>query len=275
VKAWPVLGDPSLLRRAIRIEAGDDRLVLSQSPSLVLGLATWTLLALVAFGALAAGGILFGSQTQRLVCDRTAGSFELNGRPLAPLPQVTGAELRRTWTRSDGTFYTLVLVLADHTEREACIQSVQSDDSVAEYKAVAGAVRTFLADPSQKHFDATYAYRASLQEKILMIVRTAVMAGIASLLWLLHERVRYSFDRKSGRVMASSKRLLLPARKWDLGFDRIAAVSESRSGPLQKIELRLVEGAGVPIFLSSRNLIPESTLLQLEQALGKPRRNDG
>ena len=267
--AWPVMGDGSFLQRPIQIQAGVDQLVLSQGPTTLLQIAVWAMLFLAVFGGIAAFGLMFGTQTQRLVCDRATATCQLNDRPLTPLARITGAELRRTWSRANGTFYEVVLVLADGTRLDACTQSAQSDPSVAEYQATVDALRAFLAHPSEGRLDRSFVYRASLQEKLLMAIRTLVMVGIAAVLIFLWSRSSYTFDRKSCKMTATIKRFLVPAKTREIGFDRIVAIGDRRNEAGRGVDVRLADGSRIPLLFARKEAVTDSLLAQLQEILGK------
>jgi len=151
-------------------------------PTLWVRAGYWVALLCVLFSALFVCGMLFGSQAQRLVCDRHNGSCEVNGVRLVYVDEIKGAELRTYWMRSSGHFKMVTLVLRDGRRVDASTQGAQSDRSVAEYAAAVDAIRKFLADPTAPRLDVTYTYRASLGEKIFSVIGFVVLLFVALLL---------------------------------------------------------------------------------------------
>lgn len=150
-------------------------------PTLLVRAGYWVALFCVLFAALFVGGMFFGSQAQRLVCDRQKNSCELNGVSLVAVDRVKGAELRTFWMRSSGHFKMVTLILTDGKRLDASTQGAQSDRSVAEYAAAVDAIRAFVADPAAARLDVTYTYRASLGEKIFSIIGFVVLVFVALL----------------------------------------------------------------------------------------------
>jgi hypothetical protein len=242
-ETFPLLRDASAWRRPIEIGDDGGRLVLEQRPTLAMRAAVWLLICTCAFMALFVGGMFFGSQAQRLVCDRGNGACELNGRSLVAVDQVKGAELGTYWNRSSGHFKTVTLLLRDGSKLDAITQGAQSDRSVAEYRAAVEAIRGFVADPARPRLDVTYTYRASVGEKIFSLVGFVVISFAVWIVVATTRRHRWLFD--AGELVVTSKPLFGRATTSRIplaqigGMDRLVAARQLPPAVVEKLRALL------------------------------------
>jgi hypothetical protein len=268
---WPTLGDPSVLRAPLEVTESVDRLVLAQGPSTLFRVAAVLLVLFGVFCAVAFVGMLLGSQTQRLTCDRAAGTCEMNGHALVPLADVSGVELRRQHTsggRSESyTDYHVTLLLRDGTKKDASFQGARSDRSIAEYQAAVDATARFLADATAARLDTTFVYRASPGE----YVRMGIFVGfLVPMLWFvlsLWVNVRVTFDRQAGTVTAVSRPLLASGRERQLRTADVTAIVDEQSLAGHPVRLELADGSRVTVLFTKE--ARTALVTQLREFTGK------
>ena len=264
---WPTLGDHG----AIKVRAGDDELVLLERPRL-LYLIALGLVALVALPIFLGGVVsLFATHSQHLVCDRHRDVCERDGVAIALLHDVSGAELTERAVRSGGGRYAMgyfksvTLVLRDGSRKNASDAEVQSDASVAEYRAAVDAIRAFLANPSQQRFETTFTYRPSWSERIYTVCTCTLPLLFVMSLLALWPASSYTFVQ--GTMSAKNGKRFGKKLTYQLPIEEIAVIGD-RDG--RGIDLQLGDGSRILLAHVRHGHLPKALLPAVEKALGKP-----
>ena len=262
---WPTLGDHG----AIKVRAGADELVLSERPRLRFWIA-FVLIALVALPITGGGYVsLFVSHSQHLVCDRQRDLCERDEVAIAPLHEVTGAELTERAVRGSrtalGYFKSVTLVLRDGTRKKASDAEVQSTSSVAEYQAAVDALRAFLANPSQPRLETTFTYRPSWSERIYIVATSTMPLLFVISLLSLWPGSSYTFVQ--GMIVAKNGRRFGKKLTYELSMADVSVIGD-RDG--KGVDLQLGDGNRILLAHVHHGHVPRVLLPALQKMLGKP-----
>jgi len=237
-------GGSSWFRGSLDIQSGVDRLVLVQGPSTFVKIATYGFALLLVIGVWLCYRTLFTTQTTTFTCDRASGKCELDGdsRNLPALADIASAELDTSHENRQGDFRWVTLVKKDGTKKNISPQGAQLESVVAEYKASVEAIQKFLADPSAPKLETKFTYRASLAEKVYIVMTFAGGLLVMGALLILWNTRTFTFDKSSGKATLVDSRPLFGGNERDVAFDKITSIASGTS-----VELVLADNSKVAV----------------------------